>query len=149
MYRSLRSGVGLICMLLLNFAHLFTSSHVQQIEASSSQKADCTFLIPARIDPELYPRPLSWLSSEMWQKTVSILVNSHALDFIAIAFLAELHGCCWLSKSVFQKKSWNLRTVPNGKTLEHDSHFESDLACFRESLYTQKNLMPGEGVNFM
>jgi hypothetical protein len=50
--RSICSGAGLICMLLLNFAHLFASNRVQQIEARSSQKADCVFLVLAKIVQE-------------------------------------------------------------------------------------------------
>jgi len=87
-------------MLLLNFAHPLTPGHVQQIEALLSQKIDCVFLIPAKIDPELPLGPQvvaladqAGLSPEEWQ-TLSLLVNPPALNFIAIALLAELHGRC-------------------------------------------------------
>jgi hypothetical protein len=72
---------------------------VQQIEALSSQKIE-VLSIPAKIDLDLPPGPqvvaladLAGLSPEEWQ-TLPLLVNPPALNFIAVALLAELHGRC-------------------------------------------------------
>jgi len=87
-------------MLLLNFAHPLTADHLQQIEALSSRKIDRVLSIPAKIDPGLPLGPQvvaladrAGLSPEEWQ-TLPLLVNPPALNFIAVALLAELHGRC-------------------------------------------------------
>lgn len=87
-------------MLLLNFSHPLTADHLQQIEALSSRKIDRVLFIPAKIDPEqpLGPQIVALadracLSPEEWQ-TLPLLINPPALNFIAVALLAELHGRC-------------------------------------------------------
>ena len=87
-------------MLLLNFAHPLTADHLQQIEVLSSRKIDRVFFIPANIDPGLPLGPQivaladrAGLSPEEWQ-TLPLLINPPALNFIAVALLAELHGRC-------------------------------------------------------
>lgn len=87
-------------MLLLNFAHPLTADHLQQIEALSSRKIDRILFIPAKIDPEQLLGPQivaladrAGLSPEEWQ-TLPLLINPPALNFIAVALLAELHGRC-------------------------------------------------------
>ena len=85
-------------MLLLNFAHPLTADHLQQI--LSSRKIDRVLSIPAKIDTGLPLGPQvvaladrAGLSPKEWQ-TLPILINPPALNFIAVALLAELHGRC-------------------------------------------------------
>jgi hypothetical protein len=87
-------------MLLLNFAHPLTADHLQQIEALSSRKIDRVLSIPAKIDPGLPLAPQivaladqAGLSPEEWQ-TLPLLINPPALNYIAVALLADLHGRC-------------------------------------------------------
>jgi hypothetical protein len=87
-------------MHLLNFAHPLTPDHLQQIETLSSRKIDRVLQIPAKIDPglPLVPQVVALadrasLSPEEWQ-TLPLLINPPALNFIAVALLAELHGRC-------------------------------------------------------
>jgi hypothetical protein len=89
-----------ISMLLLNFAHPLTADHMQQIEALLCQKIDRILCIPAKIDPGLPLGPQvvaladrAGLSPEEWQ-ILPLLINPPALNFIAVALLAELHGRC-------------------------------------------------------
>lgn len=95
---SLRAHV--ISMILLNFAHPLTADHLRQIEALSSQKIERILSIPTKINPEqpLGPQVVALadqagLSPEVWQ-TLQLLINPPALNFIAVALLAELHGRC-------------------------------------------------------
>jgi len=85
-------------MLILNFAHPLTDEHIQTIEALTGQKVDRVMVINSQIDPQ---KPLgpqiaaladaAGLTLEEWQ-TLPILINPPALNFSAVALIAELHG---------------------------------------------------------
>lgn len=85
-------------MILLNFAHLLTDEHIAQIERLTGQKVERVVVIDSQIDPQqsLAPQIVAMadaagLSPEEWQ-TLPILLNPPALNFSAVALLAELHG---------------------------------------------------------
>ena len=85
-------------MILLNYSHPFTGTQLDQIRAIVERPSLEIKQITVCIDPEkaLEPQVVALadevgLSAEAWQ-TESILVNPPALNFIAVALLAELHG---------------------------------------------------------
>lgn len=87
-------------MILLNLSHPLTPVHLQQIVSLTHEKPARVIEIPSQIDPQqpLGPQVVSLtdragLSPEEWQ-TLPLLINPPSLNFIAIAFLAELHGRC-------------------------------------------------------
>jgi len=85
-------------MLILNFAHPLTDEHLAQIERLTGQKPERVIVINSQIDPQqlLAPQIVAMadaarLTPEEWQ-TAPILVNPPALNFSAVALIAELHG---------------------------------------------------------
>ena len=85
-------------MLILNFAHPLTEEHLAQIEALTGQKPERVVVINSQIDTQepLAPQVVAMadvagLTPEEWQ-TLPILVNPPALNFSAVALMAELHG---------------------------------------------------------
>ncbi|RME12111.1 MAG: hypothetical protein D6802_05190 [Ardenticatenia bacterium] len=85
-------------MLVLNFAHPITEEQQQQIENLTQQQIEKIIVINSQINPEepLAPQIRAMadaanLTPEEWQ-TLPILVNPPALNFSAVALLAELHG---------------------------------------------------------
>ena len=85
-------------MLILNFAHPLTDEHLARIEELTGQKVERVIVINSQIDTQqpLAPQVVSMadaagLTPEKWQ-TAPILVNPPALNFSAVALLAELHG---------------------------------------------------------
>ncbi len=85
-------------MLILNFAHPLTAEHLAQIEALTGQKVARVIVVNSQIDTQqsLAPQIVAMadatgLSPEEWQ-TAPILVNPPALNFSAVALIAELHG---------------------------------------------------------
>ena len=87
-------------MILLNFSHPLTPDHLQQIEALAGQKVERVVEVRSQVDAQhpLVPQMMALadecgLSSAEWQ-TLPILVNPPALNFVAVALLAELHGRC-------------------------------------------------------
>ena len=87
-------------MILLNFSHPLTPDHLQQIETLIGQKVERVVEVHSQIDAQqpLVPQVVALadqagLSPAEWQ-TLPILVNPPALNFIAVALLAELHGRC-------------------------------------------------------
>ena len=84
-------------MLILNFSHPLTPEQVRQIEEVSGEAAEVR-QVPAQFDTEqpFAPQAVALaeacgLSPEEWQ-TTPLLVVPPALNFIAVALLAELHG---------------------------------------------------------
>jgi hypothetical protein len=87
-------------MLILNFAHPLTDAQRAQVEALTGQTIERVVEIDSQIDPQ---QPLApqvtvmvdecGLSPAEWQ-TLPLLVNPPALNFSAVALLAELHGRC-------------------------------------------------------
>ena len=85
-------------MLILNFAHPLTDEHLAQIERLTGQKPEHVIVINSQIDPQQPMAPqvvamadAAGLSPEEWQ-TAPILINPPALNFGAVALIAELHG---------------------------------------------------------
>jgi len=87
-------------MILLNFAHPLTSAHLVQVQALTGQPIERVVEVRSQVDPQqpLVPQvatlaDAAGLSPAEWQ-TLPLLVNPPALNFIAVALLAELHGRC-------------------------------------------------------
>ncbi|NOZ72720.1 MAG: hypothetical protein GXP38_12555 [Chloroflexi bacterium] len=85
-------------MLLINFAHPITPAQQQQIETLTGQSIDRLIDISSQIDAQQPLTPqisalveAAGLTATQWQ-TESILINPPALNFSAVALLAELHG---------------------------------------------------------
>ena len=87
-------------MIVLNFAHPLTSDHLAELEGLAGQASGRVVTVDSQIDSG---RPLAppvaamadacGLSPLEWQ-TLSLLVVPPALNFSAVALLAELHGRC-------------------------------------------------------
>jgi hypothetical protein len=85
-------------MILLNFSHPLTDDHLAQVEAITGQAVERVVEIESQVDAR---QPLAaqaaaladqcGLSPAEWQ-TLPLLVNPPALNFSAVALLAELHG---------------------------------------------------------
>jgi hypothetical protein len=85
-------------MILLNFTHPLTPDQLAQIQALTGQPIAEVRHVPAQFDHEqpFVPQVVALadgcgLSPEEWQ-TAPLLVAPPALNFIAVALLAELHG---------------------------------------------------------
>lgn len=85
-------------MFVLNFAHPLTEEQLKRIEELTGQPVERIIAVDSHINPEepLMPQVAALvdrvgLSPEEWQ-TLPILVNPPALNFSAVALLAELHG---------------------------------------------------------
>ncbi len=85
-------------MLILNFSHPLTEAQRAQIEALTGQPIEEVRRIPTHFDQEapFIPQVIALaeacqLSPEAWQ-TQSLLIVPPALNFIAVALMAELHG---------------------------------------------------------
>jgi hypothetical protein len=85
-------------ILLLNFSHPLTDDHLAQVEALTGQQVERVVEVPSQIDAQqpLSPQVVEMvdacgLSPAEWQ-TLPLLVNPPALNFSAVALLAELHG---------------------------------------------------------
>lgn len=87
-------------MIIINLSHPLTAVHLQQIVSLTNDKPVRVIEIPSHIDPQqhLVPQVIAivdraGLSPEEWQ-TLPLLINPPSLNFIALVFLAELHGRC-------------------------------------------------------
>ncbi|MGC9400649.1 MAG: CRISPR-associated protein Csx15, partial [Anaerolineae bacterium] len=87
-------------MILLNFAHPITPNQRAQIEALTGHTIERIVDVDSQIDPQhpLVPQITAMidetgLSPTEWQ-TLPLLVNPPALNFSAVALMAELHGRC-------------------------------------------------------
>jgi len=85
-------------MRLLNFTHPLTADHLAAITALTGDSNITVREVPAQFDPQqpFAPQVVALadrcgLSPVEWQ-TTPILVNPPALNVIAVALLAELHG---------------------------------------------------------
>ncbi len=85
-------------MLILNFTHPLTPDQVDQIESLTGEAVAEVRQIPAQFDTEqpFAPQVVALvekcgLSAKEWQ-TTPLLVVPPALNFVAVALLAELHG---------------------------------------------------------
>jgi hypothetical protein len=87
-------------MILLNFTHPLTPDQLARVEALTSESVVEVRNVPAQFDNDhpFIPQvealaDACGLSPEEWQ-TMPLLVVPPALNFIAVALLAELHGRC-------------------------------------------------------
>lgn len=85
-------------MLILNFSHPLTEDQTNQIEALANQPITGVRQISAQFDQQRsFTEQLSALidacdlTAQEWQ-TTPLLIVPPALNFIAVALLAELHG---------------------------------------------------------
>jgi len=85
-------------MILLNFSHPLTDDHLAQVEALTGQHIERVVEVHSQIDAQqpLSPQVVEMvdacgLSPAEWQM-LPLLVNPPALNFSAVALLAELHG---------------------------------------------------------
>jgi hypothetical protein len=85
-------------LIILNFTHPLTPEQVDRIEALTAQAVDRTIQIPTQFDSEhdFVPQvealaDACGLTPAEWQTTPLVIVPP-ALNFIAVALLAELHG---------------------------------------------------------
>ena len=85
-------------MLILNFTHPLTADQVRQIESLTGERVAEVRQIPTQFDTgqPFVPQTVALieacgLSAEEWQ-TTPLLVVPPALNFVAVALLAELHG---------------------------------------------------------
>lgn len=85
-------------MILLNFSHPLTASHLAQVEALTGAVVERIIDRPAQFDLE---QPFAaqvaalaaavGLSAAEWQ-TLPLVINPPSLSAIAVTLLAELHG---------------------------------------------------------
>jgi hypothetical protein len=85
-------------MIVLNFSHPLTTEHLAQIEGITGQKVEKVIGVKTQFDNA---RPFAeqvedlvesvGFSPEEWQ-TLPIIIHPPALNFIAVALLAYLHG---------------------------------------------------------
>lgn len=120
-------------MILLNFAHPLTDDQRAQIETLTDQTVERVVDIPSQIDPQ---QPLAsqvaamvdqaGLSSAEWQ-TLPLLVNPPALNFSAVALLAELHGRCG-----YFPPALRMRPVPDSVPPRYEVAEVLDLQAVRD-----------------
>jgi len=111
-------------MILLNFAHPLTPDHLAQIEALTGQPVTDVRHLPAQFDHEQPFAPqvtaladACGLTPEEWQ-TLSLLINPPALNFIALALLAELHGRCGYFSTILRMRPVPGSTPPRFEVAE-------------------------------
>ncbi|MBN2007618.1 MAG: hypothetical protein JXA21_30015 [Anaerolineae bacterium] len=87
-------------MIILNFSHPLTPTHLAQVEGLTGQSVERVIEVNSQVDVQqpLAPQVAAManaagLSSTEWQ-TAPLLVNLPALNFSAAVLLAELHGRC-------------------------------------------------------
>lgn len=85
-------------MLILNYSHPLTPDQLSQLEALTGAAVEAVRELPAQLDLEAPFAPqavaladAAQLTPEQWQTTPLLLVPP-ALNFAAVALLAELHG---------------------------------------------------------
>lgn len=85
-------------MIVINFTHPLTAEHLSSVEALSGQPVERVIEVPVHFD---HARPFAsqvvelveamGLTAQQWQ-TETIVIVPPALNFAAVALLAELHG---------------------------------------------------------
>ncbi len=109
----METGGSGTAMIVLNFSHPLTNTHLKQIEALTGKSVERVVEVRAQFDHEepFAPQVRALadqvnLTPEEWQ-TASLLVNPPSLHIIAGALLAELHGRMGYFPSILR-----LRPVP-------------------------------------
>jgi len=85
-------------MLILNYSHPLTAEQLAQLTALTGAPVEAVRELPAQLDLEAPFAPqataladAAGLTPEQWQ-TIPLLLVPPALNFAAVALLAELHG---------------------------------------------------------
>jgi hypothetical protein len=85
-------------MIVLNYAHPLTEAQAAQLADLTGEAIDEVRAIPAQLDPAApFPAQIvaladaAELTPEAWQ-TTPLLIVAPALNYAAVALLAELHG---------------------------------------------------------
>lgn len=120
-------------MILLNFSHPLTPTHLQQVEVLTGQKVERVVEVHSQIDPQESLAPqvrvladACGLSPEEWQ-TLPLVINPPSLSFIAVALLAELHG-----RMGYFPLCIRLRPVANGISSKYEVAEILDLRAVRD-----------------
>jgi len=115
---------GFRTMILLNFSHPLTPTHLQAIEALSGQGVERVIDRPAQFDPSqsFIPQVVALadsvgLSPVEWQ-TTPLVINPPALNVIAVTLLAELHGRMGYFPAVIRLRSVPGSTPPQFEVAE-------------------------------
>lgn len=121
-------------MITLNFAHPLTTAHLAQLEALAGRPAERVLTIDSQIDPQQALAPqiaaladACGLSAFEWQ-TEPLLVVPPALNFSAVALLAELHGRCGYFPAQVR-----LRPVPGSMPPRYEVAEIVDLQAIRDA----------------
>ena len=127
-------------MIIINFSHLLTKKHLQQIETLTGRKVERVIEVNSQVDPQ---RPIvpqvavlverAGLSPAEWQ-TLPLLINPPSLNFIAVALLAELHGRCGYFPAVLR-----LRPVEGSLPPQYEVAEVLDLQVIRDSARQKRN----------
>jgi hypothetical protein len=111
-------------MILLNFSHPLTPTHIEQIEVLTKQKVERVVKVPTQFDHERsFAEQVQTLvdgvefTAEEWQ-TTPMLVNPPSLNLIAATLLAELHGRMGYFPSVLRLKPVQGSTPPQFEMAE-------------------------------
>ena len=127
-------------MILLNFSHPLTADHLAQVEAVTGQKVERVVEVRSQIDAQqlLMPQVVALadecdLSPAEWQ-TLPLLVNPPALNFIAAALLAELHGRCGYFPAHLR-----MRPVPGCLPRRYEAAEVLDLQAVRDAARKRAN----------
>ena len=111
-------------MIILNFSHPLTKEHLTQIENITGQKVEKVIAVKTQFDNahpfaeqvEELVKSVG-LSPEEWQ-TQPILIHPPALNFIAVALLAYLHGLMGYFPAVIRLRPVEGSTPPRYEVAE-------------------------------
>ncbi len=113
-------------MILINFSHPLTERHITLIE-SSGQKIDRIVEVTTQIDHQqpLDPQAVALVdrvgfTPREWQ-TLHLLINPPALNYIAMAMLAELHGRCGYFPAALRLRPVEKYSPPQAEVLDLQS----------------------------
>jgi hypothetical protein len=127
-------------MLLLNFSHPLAPAHLRQIETLTGQQVERVVEVHSQIDPQQPLAPQvnaladqAGLSSAEWQ-TLPLLINPPALNFSAVALLAELHGRCGYFPAHLR-----LRPVQGAVPPQYEVAEVLDLQAMRDTARRRRN----------
>ena len=121
-------------MILLNFSHPLTAAHLAQIEALTGQAVGRVIEIHSQVDTQapLMPQVVALadkaeLTSSEWQ-SAPLLINPPALNFVAVALMAELHGRCGYFPAMLRT-----RPVPNSTPPQYEAAEVINLQALRDT----------------
>jgi len=121
-------------MILLNFSHPLTPGQVRQVEEITGEGVAEVRYVPVQFDHQqpFIPQVEALaddcaLTAEEWQ-TRPLLIVPPALNFIAVALLAELHGRCGYFPSCVR-----LRPVPGSIPPRYEVAEILDLQVVRDT----------------